>query len=1096
MSITIVRRSRHRSALLFPRLCAIVAVFAIVPTLLCDDTPGPKVAQVLQPFVESHTLAGAVVLVADAERVLAVEAVGSMDLAAQKPMRTDCMFWIASQSKPITGAALMILVDEGRVNVEDPVEKYLPEFRGQQLNGSADPAKPELRAPRHPILVREVLSHTSGLPFKSDIEEPTLDVKPLAERVRSYARTPLLFEPGAQSKYSNAGINTAGRIVEVVSGMPFECFLEERLFKPLGMIDTTFLPSKAQLARLAKSYKPNAAKDGLEECEINQLRYPLDAPERQPMPAGGLFSTAQDLSIFYLMLANNGVFQGTRVLSAKSVEQMTSDQSGEAKSAYGFGIGTNGRIVTHGGAYNSMSRFDREHRLITIFLGQHAGWIKDGKSIIPAFQKAATEAFGKGGPAKPGGTDVLQGVGIPGQTPPRPPKPEGVGTGALTNTLGMQLVRIESGGFLMGQDGPTTDYFFTKHPEQVNVGEWDERPTHRVTISAPFHMGATEVTLGQYRQFQPKHQLHRKDDEAATEVSWQDAVDFCRWLSGKEGRTYRLPTEAEWEYACRAGTTTLFSSGDSLPAASHRWFRDQNYRAVVFADARPMPAEYQPLNEIPTLRVAQSPANPWGLFDMHGNVAEWCLDWYGPYEAAAQTDPLGRTDSDFRVFRGGSHSTLSYLLRSANRSAWIPESRDPGIGFRVVLGDAPKGSLLPSQPAPRNAQAVVQGVPMWKMPSADIPFFDGPKGFVKIPDESVGPLFSRHNHSPAVTECPNGDLLATWFSCVLEQGAELCNIASRLRFGSADWEEASPFWDGPDVNDHAPKLWWDGEKTLFHFARGLNENIVRTSVDNGATWSKARVLQPHGELGNQLLRLRDGTLVISHDSRTVSLVTSRDAGRTWSANQFPKRESGVGPGSTAQRYPGIHAPLVELADGRLMAFSRNDPLPDQERFGFMTPVAFTSDLGKSWQVDASEFPAVTSGQRQVLLRLREGPLLLCSFTDQGLNWKSRKGLPFKAADGTEFKGYGLFAAVSFDDGKTWPARRLITPGGGPRQVPGTDGRGMFTLSDTMAEIGGYLTAVQTRDGHVQLLSSRNHYTFNLAWLKTPPPAPPASNKTR
>jgi len=248
-----------------------------------------KLAPVLQPFLESHILAGAVVLVADPDKILDVEAVGWADIAAKNPMRTDSVFWIASQSKPITATALMILVDEGKVNVDDPVEKYLPEFKGLQVNVSTDPSKPELKVPRHAILVREVLSHTSGLPFKSDIEEPTLDVLSLEERVKSYAKTPLLFEPGTKSKYANAGINTAGRIVEVVSGVSFEKFLDERIFKALGMTDTTFYPSKSQIDRLAKSYKPNATKDGLEETTIGQLKYPLDDPERRPMPAGGLF---------------------------------------------------------------------------------------------------------------------------------------------------------------------------------------------------------------------------------------------------------------------------------------------------------------------------------------------------------------------------------------------------------------------------------------------------------------------------------------------------------------------------------------------------------------------------------------------------------------------------------------------------------------------------------------------------------------------------------------------------------------------------------------------------------------------------------------
>ena len=372
-----------------------------------------SLASTLQPFVDDHSLAGAVVLVADKDKILDLEAVGFMDMAAGQKMRTDCVFWIASQSKPITATALMILVDEGKVNVDDPVEKYLPEFKGQQVNVSTDPAHPDLKPARHPILVREVLSHTSGLPFKSPMEEPTLDVFSLEKRVRSYAEQPLLFQPGSKSQYANAGINTAGRIVEVVSGMKFEKFLDERIFKPLGMNDTTFYPSKSQIERLAKSYKPNAKKDGLEECPIGQLKYPLNDPERQPMPAGGLFSTANDLSLFYRMMANNGTFKGKRILSEKSVQTMTSDQSGEANSHYGFGFGTDGKSFTHGGAYNTMSRYDREQKLVTVFLGQHAGWIKDGKSIIHVFQVAATNAFGTK-PAKAVVADAHLMVGIPG----------------------------------------------------------------------------------------------------------------------------------------------------------------------------------------------------------------------------------------------------------------------------------------------------------------------------------------------------------------------------------------------------------------------------------------------------------------------------------------------------------------------------------------------------------------------------------------------------------------------------------------------------------------------------------------------------------
>lgn len=384
----------------------------ITTAALHAEVPAKKLAPVLQPYVDSKTLAGAVVLVADPAKVLDVEAVGFEDVAAKKPMQTNSMFWIASQSKPITAAAFMILVDEGKVSVDDPVEKYLPEFKGQMVNLSTDPKKPELVAPRHPILVREVLSHTSGLDFKSPMEAPTLDLKPLAERVSSYAKMALLFQPGSKSKYSNAGINTAGRIIEVVSGMKYETFLTERLFKPLGMNDTTFWPNQEQQARLAKSYKPNAAKDDLEELPVGQLLYPLDSRERFPMPAGGLFSTANDLSLFYRMMANSGAFNGVRILSEKAVQTATSDQSGEAKSNYGFGFGTDGKSFTHGGAYGTNSRYDRENKFVTVFLVQHAGWSCDGKNILPTFQKAATAAYWTKGSATsaPGAAPTTIGI--------------------------------------------------------------------------------------------------------------------------------------------------------------------------------------------------------------------------------------------------------------------------------------------------------------------------------------------------------------------------------------------------------------------------------------------------------------------------------------------------------------------------------------------------------------------------------------------------------------------------------------------------------------------------------------------------------------
>ncbi|MFM9148147.1 MAG: exo-alpha-sialidase, partial [Verrucomicrobiota bacterium] len=408
------------------------------------------------------------------------------------------------------------------------------------------------------------------------------------------------------------------------------------------------------------------------------------------------------------------------------------------------------------------------------------------------------------------------------------------------------------------------------------------------------------------------------------------------------------------------------------------------------------------------------------------------------------------------------------------------------FGFRVVLGEDPKGELLAPVPPPKHAQDVKQEVAKIAMPPQDEPFFSGPKPFVKIPEGSAGPLFSAHNHSPAITECPNGDLLATWYSTVLEGATELCNAASRLRFGQSEWEEASPFWDGQDINDHAPKLWWDGNQTIYHLANGHSENIVRTSTDNGATWSKAQPIYPEGETGCEMIRTRQGALIITHDVG-AALHKSTDNGKSWTSVGARQPNDDVRPGGKGGRHAGIHAPVVELADGRLMTIGRPHPAAQVAVFGGKALLSFSSDQGETWTYAASEFPAVLSVQRPVMVRLKEGPILLCSYTDQVQNWKSRKGLAFKSTVG-DYTGYGLFAAVSYDEGMTWPDRRLITPGGPAREVS-SNNRAMFTLSDTMAEPRGYLAITQTRDHRIQLLTSKNHYVFNLAWLKALPSGP-------
>jgi sulfatase modifying factor 1 len=624
-----------------------------------------------------------------------------------------------------------------------------------------------------------------------------------------------------------------------------------------------------------------------------------------------------------------------------------------------------------------------------------------------------------------------------------------------TNSIGMKLVRIESGRFMMGfGDKPLTQEVVTR-PSHFSMGDFDEHPTHKAEVTKPFYMGMYEVTNAQYEQFDPSHKkwqgrrgYSKGDDEAVVYVSWDDAVRFCDWLSRKEGLAYRLPTEAEWEYACRAGTTTAFYTGDTLPKES--------------ADSSGT-----------SLTVGKKTPNRWGLYDMHGNVEEWCYDWYGPYEAGPQIDPVGRSDALFKVARGGSHSTEPYYLRSANRSGTLPQDRHWLIGFRVVLGEMPQTPGLPAV-TESHERYVKQNMPadITKGPDPDKPYFNGPRLFVKIPKDATGPLFGYHNHFIAVTDCPNGDLLAAWFSCIEERGRELGIAASRLRYGHEEWEPASVFWDAPDRNDHTTAFWNDGEGTIYHFnALGVSSRdlaiLLRKSKDNGVTWSKPRLIFPDREsrrnVVESVFRTASGHILLPGDGRGGTILAlSDDEGRTW-----------TDPGGNIR---GIHAGVAQLKDGSLMAFGRRHPIDGK------MPMSISKDMGKTWEYLPSEFQPLHLGQRVALLRLSEGPLFFASFC---------KNMMISDASGGRRPISGLFTAVSTDEGKTWPYRRLVSDDGPGRDIETMDGHPV-TMDASYSEFVGYLTVCQSPDNTIHLLSSRNHYAFNLKWLTTRPPAAAAS----
>jgi formylglycine-generating enzyme required for sulfatase activity len=237
----------------------------------------------------------------------------------------------------------------------------------------------------------------------------------------------------------------------------------------------------------------------------------------------------------------------------------------------------------------------------------------------------------------------------------------------ITNSIGMKLLHIPKGTFTMGS------------PIEEEGADNDEEQ-HQVTISKDYCLGVTEVTQGQYEKVMGTNPSHfqkrviRKSDSSmhpVERVSWEDAVEFCKKLSDlpeekKAGRVYRLPTEAEWEYACRAGTKTTFSFGErSNASGDYAWCQENS--------------------DLLSHPVGEKKPNAWGLYDMQGNVLEWCSDWYGEYPKVAVSDPAGPREGSSRVVRGGGLYDVAAVCRSAERGRGGPSIRDDFIGFRVAL---------------------------------------------------------------------------------------------------------------------------------------------------------------------------------------------------------------------------------------------------------------------------------------------------------------------------------------------------------------------------------------------------------------------------
>lgn len=407
-------------------VAGLVAGVAAAPLVHSAEAPG-TFAPLLQSFVDKHIAPGVVVLVADKDGVLALEKAGYASLANKTPLRDDAVFAIASMSKSLTGTALMMLVDESKVSLDDAVEKYLPEFKGQMVKQGDQPP----HRPRHPITVREIMSHTSGLVLAS--EKTLKHTQVLKDDVVECAKRPLRQEPGTKYEYNNCGIDTGGRIIEVVSGMSYAEFMQKRLFDPLGMQDTTCWPNEEQAARLAHAARLTEDKKDLVEIEHDKnvkpehiLKFSGGVPVPQAvtrvmgfgiafaygkhyaMPAGGYCSTARDLGRFCRMLLRGGELDGKRYLSEKAVRTMSTSQTGGVKyspqETYGVGwavklTGEEGPApgsFGHRGACRPAMWIDPNSGLAMVILVERADMPGDQQKVMyGSFMKAAIEKYGK-----------------------------------------------------------------------------------------------------------------------------------------------------------------------------------------------------------------------------------------------------------------------------------------------------------------------------------------------------------------------------------------------------------------------------------------------------------------------------------------------------------------------------------------------------------------------------------------------------------------------------------------------------------------------------------------------------------------------------
>jgi CubicO group peptidase (beta-lactamase class C family) len=379
-------------------LFVLPAVLAITAGFASENEPpaSPEVTAAMQSYLDSYKLAGIIGIIADKTgKVHYKNLLGYADVEAKKPISEDNVFWIASMSKMFVGASIMMLRDEGKVSLDDPVTKFIPQLEKWMVIEEKDQSHILLKALVRPVTVRHILSHTSGLAGSSELQQVTgADSTPLKARALSSVTGPLQSQPGDKYAYGNQGMNIAARIVEIVSGMPYEEFLQKRFFGPLGMTETTFWPSEAQIARLAGAYGPNKEKNGYARGGIGFLTKPYgDRVRRYPEAAGGLFSTTHDIFRYGLMLANDGELEGKRYLSPAAMEELRKEQTGTTKVNYSLGYHLRNGMFGHDGAYGTDLSVNPTNGMVAIFMVQCTSG--DQWAARDLFLKTATQVFQK-----------------------------------------------------------------------------------------------------------------------------------------------------------------------------------------------------------------------------------------------------------------------------------------------------------------------------------------------------------------------------------------------------------------------------------------------------------------------------------------------------------------------------------------------------------------------------------------------------------------------------------------------------------------------------------------------------------------------------